>query len=226
MCSRLRNTRCRTRTTTSIKEHVQIVQIFTKLNSQLCSRFVTMNRESLLWYLPTWTTYCMTISRKELKSRTLRRKKFLKDKEEHDILRFCNKEFRQEEDFDIHDTVKNNTERVQSITNDAKHDLTRKTTADEINQLSSVTQSLVWIKRKTCPDLSYRISKIQCAFANVCGRDPRECNRIIEYASSTSTRDIYFPQGFLQWYNGCDDQWRKLLSRRGTTWSNHNKLVS
>ena len=112
---------------------------------------------------------------------------FLVGKEEHSTFRFCGKEFRQDEDFGI---AKDNTERVQSITYDAKHGSTQMATADEIHQLRSVTQSLAWIARQTRPDLSYRISKIQSTFENACVRDLRECNRIVEYATSKSTRGI------------------------------------
>ena len=91
--------------------------------------------------------------------------------EEHGTLRFCGKEFRQDEDFGIHVTAKDNTERVQPITYDMKHGLTRKATADEIHQLRSATQSLAWIARQTRPDLSYRISKIQSTFEKARVRD-------------------------------------------------------
>ena len=103
---------------------------------------------------------------------------FLVGKEEHGTFRFCGKEFRQDEDFGIHVTAKNNIERVQPITYDAKHGLTRIATADEIHQLRSVTQSLAWIARQTRPDLSYRIWEIQSTFENVCVGDLRECNRL------------------------------------------------
>ena len=66
---------------------------------------------------------------------------FLVGKEEHGNFRVCGKEFRQNEDFRFHVTAKDNTERVQPITYDAKNGLTRKATADEIDQLRSVTQS-------------------------------------------------------------------------------------
>ena len=33
---------------------------------------------------------------------------------------------------------------------------------------------------------------MQSTFENACVRDLRECNRIVEYATSTSTRGIYF----------------------------------
>ena len=61
---------------------------------------------------------------------------------------------------------KDNTERVQPITYDAKHSLTRKATASEVHQSRSVTQSLAWIARQIRPDLSYRFSKIQSTFEN------------------------------------------------------------
>ena len=49
---------------------------------------------------------------------------FLVGKEEHGNFMFCGKEFRQDEDFGIHVTAKENTERVQPITYDMKHGLT------------------------------------------------------------------------------------------------------
>ena len=113
---------------------------------------------------------------------------FLVGKQEHGNFRFCGKEFRQDEDLGIHVTAKDNTERIQPITYETKHGLTRKAAADEVHQLRSVTQSLAWIARQTRPDLSYRISKVQSTFENACVRDSSECNRIVEYAASTSTR--------------------------------------
>ena len=95
---------------------------------------------------------------------------FLVGKEEHGSFRFCGKEFRQDEDFGIHVTAKDNTERVQPITYGAKHGLTRKASADEIHQLRSVTQSLAWIARQTRLDHSYHISKIQSTFEDACVR--------------------------------------------------------
>ena len=63
-------------------------------------------------------------------------------------------------------SAKDNTERVQPITYDMKHGLTRKATATETHELRSVTQSLAWIARQTRPDFSHRISKIQSTFEN------------------------------------------------------------
>ena len=99
-------------------------------------------------------------------------------KEEHGTFRFCGKEFRQDEDFGIHVTAKDNIERVQPITFDAKHGLTQIAAADEIHQLRSVTQSLAWLARQTRPDRSHRIWKIQSTFEHACVRDLRECSRL------------------------------------------------
>ena len=73
---------------------------------------------------------------------------FLVVKEVHKSFRFCGQEFRHDEDFGIHVAAKDNTERVQPFTSDAKHGLTRKATADEIHQLRSVTQSLACLQDK------------------------------------------------------------------------------
>ena len=116
---------------------------------------------------------------------------FLVGKEEHNTFRFCGKEFQQDEHFGIRVTAEDNTERVQPITFDAKHGLTRKATANEVHQLRAVTRSLAWVARETRPDLSYRISKIQSILENACVRDLRGCNRIVEHSISTSKRGIY-----------------------------------
>ena len=78
---------------------------------------------------------------------------FLVGREEQGIFRFCGKKFRQDEDFGIRVTAKDNTEQVQSISYDAKHGLTRMATANEVHHLRSVTQSLASIARQTRPDL-------------------------------------------------------------------------
>ena len=48
------------------------------------------------------------------------KQQILVGKEEHGTFRFCGKEFRQDEDFGIHVTAKDNTERVQPITHNVK----------------------------------------------------------------------------------------------------------
>ena len=81
-------------------------------------------------------------------------------KEEHNNFRFLRKRIPTDEDFGIHATAKENTERVQPITHNAKHDLTRNVTADEIHQPRYVTQSFAWIAKQTRPDFKHRILKI------------------------------------------------------------------
>ena len=105
-----------------------------------------------------------------------------------------------------------------------KHGLTRKATADEIHQLRSVTQCLAWIASPTRPDLSYRISKIQSTFENACVRDLRECNRIVENATSTSTCGFYFSPFFWERCNRRDNSWRQFLPRTGANRRSHSEL--
>ena len=152
---------------------------------------------------------------------------FLVGKEERRIFRFCGDKTKTL--VFIHVTAIEYTERIQQITCDLKHGLTRKATADEIHQLRSVKKSLAWIARQTRPDLSNRTSKIQSTFENACVRNLRECNRIVEYATSTSTRGIYFSP---------ESSWEDArLLRRSVTpvsannneqigTSNHNRVVS
>ena len=117
---------------------------------------------------------------------------FLVGKEEHGT---CGKEFRQDDDSGIHVTAEDNTEQEQPITHDATH--TRKASENEVHQLRSVTQSLAWIARQPLLDLSYCISKIPSTFENACVRALRECNRIVVYDTSTSTRGISISPVFL-----------------------------
>ena len=72
---------------------------------------------------------------------------FLVGKEEHGTFRFCGKEFRQDEDLGIHVTAKDNTERVQPITHDAKHGLARKATQGRLKFL--FLRSVIF-KQKMC----------------------------------------------------------------------------
>ena len=204
-CARLRCTRYRTRIVASIDEHVQTVQIFHWIKyCQLCSRFVTRNQESLLWCLPTWTTCCMAVSFEGTEAMNSVLQQMLVDNEEYGTFRFCGKEFRQVADFGIHVRAKDNTERVQPITYDVKHGSTH-------------TQSLAWSRKANTTS--------QNTFENACVRDLRECNLIVEYATSTSSRVIYFsPDFFLEWCGCCNDQRRQFLSRTGTTWRNHSEL--
>ena len=62
--------------------------------------------------------------------------------------------------------------------------------------MNSVLQHSCLNRRQTRHDLSCRISKIQSTFENPCVRDLRECNLILEYVTSASTRDISFSPDF------------------------------
>ena len=120
---------------------------------------------------------------------------FLVGKEENGIFKFCRK------DSDNTKTLASCHRHGQHRTSTADHlrcqaRLTQRVAADEIHQVRSVTRSLAWIARQTRPDLSYCISKIQSTFKNACVRDLRECNKIVEYTTSTSTRGIYFSSDF------------------------------
>ena len=195
-CSRPRYTRCRTRITASFwRTRANSSQFHWIKFCRLCSLFVTMNQKSLPWCLPTWEDLLQDYLQQGAEATNSVLHQISVGKEEHGTFRFCGNSFWQ--DDGIHVTAKDNTVWLQPITYDAKHGLTRKATADEIHQLRSITQSLAWIAKQTRLDLSYRISKIQSASENVCARDPRECNRIVEFATSTSTRGIHFLQIFL-----------------------------
>ena len=181
----------------SIEEHAQTVQFFFESNSadsvyaskqgikNQCAVLSSNVNDLLYGYLPEGAEATNSVLQQ-----------FLVGKEEHFTFSCVWKEIGQDEGFGIHVTAKDNTERVQPITYDAKHGLTRKSAANEVHQLRSVTQSLAWIVRQTRPDLSHHISKIQSTFENVCARDLSDCNRIVEHAICTSTRGVYFSPAF------------------------------
>ena len=130
---------------------------------------------------------------------------FLVGKEEQGTFRFCGKEFRQYEDFGIDVTAKDNTERVQPITCDTKHGLTRKATADE---------------------------RFKARLKNAYVRDLRECFKIVVYATSTSTRGIYCSPDS-SWDDAVVatsvtpvSVKNKNNSTESLRTSNHNKLIS
>ena len=169
----------------SIDEHVQTVQF--SMNPILPILFTLRGEESKISAVMSSNVddllYGYHPEGAEATSSALQ---FLVGKEEHGTFSFCGKEFRQDQDFGIHVTAKDNVGRVQPMTYDVKPGLTKGYCK------RSVTQSLAWVARQSRLDLSYRISKIQSTFENACVRDLRECNRIVEYAISTSTRGISF----------------------------------
>ena len=148
-----------------------------------------MSQESLSRCLLMWTTDCMAIPRKELKPRTVCCNNSWLVKKNSVSSGFAEKNSDKTKTLVIMSEPKVTLSEVNQ-SRIAKHGLTRKATADEIHQLRFVTQSLAWIVRQTRLDLSYRISKIQSTFENACVH-LHECNRIVKYATSTSTRGIY-----------------------------------
>ena len=132
----------------SIEEHVQTVQI--SLNQILPTLFALRGEESkiiavmssdvddlLYGYLPEGAEAMNSMLQQ-----------FFVGKEEHGTFSFCGIEFRQDKDFGIHVTAKDNTERVQPITYDAKHGLARKTTPNEVHQFE-IRYTVSCLDRKT-----------------------------------------------------------------------------
>ena len=117
--------------------------------------------------------------------------------------RFCGKEVNQDTDYSIKVTAKDNTEKIRPIevheSGGKKKKLTDKNNAKETTALRSVVASLAWIARQVRPALSYRVSKLQTVAGNGCIKDIRECNKVLEYALSTSDEGLYFTSNFGEW---------------------------
>ena len=112
---------------TSIEEHVQTIQFFRGSNSDqnLPHLFTLRNEESKIIVLMSSSVddllYGDLLQGAEaMKSVS---QQFFNGKQEQDT-RFSWKEFRKDEDFEVHVKVKDNTERVRPHTYDTKHDLT------------------------------------------------------------------------------------------------------
>ena len=71
--------------------------------------------------------------------------------------------------------AKDNTERVQPITHDARYGSTREATTSKVHRRRLASRFLAWIARHIHSDLPYHISKYQSAFDNACVRDSRQC---------------------------------------------------
>ena len=117
--------------------------------------------------------------------------------------RFCGKEVNQSDDYSIKVTAKDNTEKIRPIEvhdkGSKKKKLTDKNDAKETTALRSVVASLAWIARQVRPALSYRVSKLQTVAGNGCIKDIRECNKVLEYALSTSDEGLFFTSNFGNW---------------------------
>ena len=113
--------------------------------------------------------------------------------------RFCGKEVKQDDEYNITVTTKDNTEKIRPIEIANGRKLTQKNTADETTALRSVTASLAWVARQTRPGLSFRVSKLQCIAGNGCVKDLKQANKVLEYALETSTQGLYFKAGVVDW---------------------------
>ena len=71
---------------------------------------------------------------------------------------FSGKEVKQEDDYSIRVTAKDNTEKIRPIVIGDKKKLTDKCSAGEGTALRIVTASLAWVARQVRPGLSYRVS--------------------------------------------------------------------
>ena len=115
--------------------------------------------------------------------------------------RFCGKEITQNGDFSIDVNARDNTEKIRPIDIKAGRKLTDRCTPDESTALRSVTASLAWIARQVRPDLSYRVSKLQTAAGKGFVKDLKECNKVLDYALSTSDQGLHFTADGIDWDN-------------------------
>ena len=112
---------------TSIEEHVQTIQFFrgSNFDQNLPHLFTLRNEESKIIVLMSSSVddllYDDLLQGAEVMKSVSQQ--FFNDKQEQDT-RFSLKEFRKDEDFEVHVKVKDNTERVRPHTYDTKHDLT------------------------------------------------------------------------------------------------------
>jgi hypothetical protein len=113
--------------------------------------------------------------------------------------RFCGKEIVQYDDYSIRVSAKDNTEKIRPIKIPEKRKLTSECTPTEVTQVRSVTAALAWVGRQTRPDLSYRVSRMQTLIKQATIREMKECNKILEYALSTSGQGIYFSSSGFTW---------------------------
>ena len=116
--------------------------------------------------------------------------------------RFCGKEVVQHEDYSITVTAKDNTEKIRPIVIGERRKPSDKCNAEETTSLLSVVASLARVSRQVRPSLCYRVSKLQSIAGRGCVRDLRECNKVLEYAQSTSDEGIYFSSEGIDW-NDC-----------------------
>ena len=106
---------------------------------------------------------------------------------------------KQDKDFNITVTAKDNTEKIRPVDIGAKRKLIDKCTPGEITALRSVTASLAWIARQVRPRLSYRVSKLQTICGKATIKDLKTANKVLEFALETSTEGLYYKAGAISW---------------------------
>jgi hypothetical protein len=115
--------------------------------------------------------------------------------------RYCRKEIKQDDDFNISVTCKDTTLKTQAINVAHGRKMTDRLNESEKSQLKSVAGSLSWVARQCRPDLSYRVSKMQSCATHGCVRDLKEVNKVLEYAKNTADKGLTFKSGVLDWNN-------------------------
>ena len=118
---------------------------------------------------------------------------------ESDSFRYCGKEVRQDEDYNIHITCGDTTRTIKKIPIAPRRRPGDPLTDSDRTQMKSVAGSLAWVCRQCRPDLSYRVSRIQSASNNGTVADIKEANKTVEYAVKTYQRGITFRSGLLDW---------------------------
>jgi hypothetical protein len=126
--------------------------------------------------------------------------KFSLKKVEQGNFRFCGREVRQDDDFTIHVTCKDNAEKVEVINYDLKGRKPTDAAFDyEISQLRSVVGSLAWVSRQCRPDLSYGVSKLQSICTKARVLDLGMANKLVREGAARSDTGLHFHSGTFRW---------------------------
>ena len=111
--------------------------------------------------------------------------------------RYCGKEIKQDEDFNIHISCSDTTRGVKKIHAEPKRHPGDPLSDSDKTQMKSVAGSLAWVCRQCRPDLSYRVSRVHSASNSGTVADIREANKTVEYAIRTHDRGLVFRSGVL-----------------------------
>ena len=125
-----------------------------------------------------------------------------------------------EKDFSIRITCKNNTEKILPISferNGRKVDA--KATPGEIAQARSVIGSLAWIARQTRPDLCYQCSRLQSTVSAAKVKHLNQCNKVLQDAQATSNVGLYYKAGVIDFDESI------LISISDASWAGEEKII-